>query len=232
MSEIYIHETTVHNTNASSQVVPELIKMFHPKSVLDVGCGTGTWLRSFLEWGVNDVAGMDGDFVNRSLLHENIAEHNFIACDLTAPFNLGRKFDIVISLEVAEHLPASSAAGFIHSLALHGDTIIFSAALPGQGGQNHINEQWKDYWISYFAKEGYKVYDLLRPLIWNNLLVDWWYKQNILVFSKSDLSHLYRPSGSVLEVIHPELFKQNQDYIIYLQEYVRELEAKLYPSEK
>jgi hypothetical protein len=134
----------------------------------------------------------------------------------------------VISLEVAEHLPESSAAGFIHSLTQHGDIIVFSAALPGQGGQNHINEQWKDYWISYFNAEGYKVFDLIRPLIWNNLLVDWWYKQNIMVFAKSDLSHLYMPPVNVWEVIHPELFKQNQDYIIYLQEYVRELEAKLY----
>jgi ribosomal protein L11 methylase PrmA len=72
MSVIYVHETTVHNTNASSQVVPELIKMFQPKSVLDVGCGTGTWLRSFIESGVNDVAGMDGDFVNRSLLQHHL----------------------------------------------------------------------------------------------------------------------------------------------------------------
>ncbi len=229
MEKVYIHDISVNNTNASSQVVPILIDMFKCSSVLDVGCGTGTWLKSFADCGVADIMGIDGDFVDRKLLTNNIPEKYFLPYDLTTPFDLAREFDLVISLEVAEHLPPESAEGFIKSLVKHGNTIVFSAAVPGQGGQNHLNEQWKYYWTSLFMQFGYKAFDLIRPLIWNNVKVDWWYKQNIIVFSQQEIRNIKIDPTIVLDTIHPDLFKQNQDYIIYLQEYVKDLELKLYP---
>lgn len=231
MSEVpvYVHTENVHNLKAPERVVPHLMKMFKPHSVLDVGCGTGTWLKVFSDAGVSEICGIDGDFVNRDLLVKNIAIENFFPRDLAEPFDLGKKFDMVLSLEVAEHLPASSAKTFIEALAKHSDTIIFSAAIPGQGGQNHINEQWKDYWIEIFNSLGYKGYDILRPIIWSDDLVDWWYKQNMLVFSKTVLVYDEITVPYKNEKIHPDMFLQYRDYIIYLQEYVAELELKLYP---
>jgi SAM-dependent methyltransferase len=227
----YVHTRNVHNLNAPKEVVPYLIETFKPQSVLDVGCGIGTWLQAFSDAGIKDIKGLDGDFVDRDMLKENIGIDDFQAVDLAGPFDCERKFDLVICLEVAEHLPESAAHGFIGSLTRHADTIIFSAALPGQGGQNHLNEQWKAYWIDKFASFNFQVYDILRHKFWNNNKVDWWYKQNMLVFSSKDLSSLVTTNNLILEAIHPGLLQQNLEYIIYLQSYIQELEEKLYRPE-
>jgi SAM-dependent methyltransferase len=224
----FVHQSDVYNLNASTQVVPILIEMFQPKSVLDVGCGIGTWLKSFYDFGVTDVMGVDGDYVDREQLKQYISENLFKPADLTYPFNLQRKFDLVLSLEVAEHLPEPSALGFIETLCKHGDTIIFSAAIPHQGGQNHVNEQWKEYWINKFYSFGYQPYDLLRARIWNINLVDWWYKQNMLVFSQKDFTNLGVRNNQIIEFIHPDLYQHYVEDVIYLQQYVQELESKIY----
>ena len=226
-NKTYIHTSKVHNLTSPGIVVPMLIDLFDPKSVLDVGCGIGTWLHSFQQHGVNDIMGIDGDFVDRSLLKEYVEEKKFSPLDLSKAFNLDRKFDMVISLEVAEHLPERSADDFITSLCNHSDLVIFSAAIPGQGGQNHVNEQWMAYWIEKFEARHFKHYDIMRPLLWNEHKVDWWYKQNMMVFSTRTLNYTQCP---IQNMIHPDLFNQNLDYITYLQQYVRELETKLYVS--
>ena len=127
--------------------------------------------------------------------------------------------------------PDTSALNFIDSLCKHGDTIIFSAALPNQGGQNHLNEQWKEYWINMFAKHEFQPYDLLRPMIWNMKEVDYWYKQNIIVFSRHNLSHLKSNDNIILETIHPEMFTEKLDwysnYIKGLFDQISDLEKKL-----
>lgn len=223
----YIHEPEVHNLKSPDIVVPLLIKNFKPRSVLDIGCGIGTWLHTFKNLGVHNVLGIDGDFVDRTLLKSFISTDEFTPTDLTYPFDLKRKFDLAICLEVAEHLPEASATEFIHSICLHSDTIIFSAAIPGQGGQNHLNEQWIPYWQHKFESEGFHFYDNLRISLWNEPEVDWWYKQNMVVFSKSALNTTLTQLP-IQNVVHPELFKQHLDYIIYLQRYVSKLESKLY----
>ena len=228
----YIHTTEVHNLSAPGEVVPYLVECFNPQSVLDVGCGTGTWLKIFQDHGVKDIKGLDGDFVNIELLQQNISIDQFQPADLTEPFDLKRKYDLVISLEVAEHLPETAADHFIASLTRHADTIIFSAALPGQGGQNHLNEQWKQYWIEKFSALNFMVFDILREKFWNNHKVDWWYKQNMLVFSNIDLSALLTPNKLMLEAIHPDLLHQNLEYISYLQSYINQLETMIYDKEQ
>lgn len=227
----YKHSDSVHNLSSSGKIVPVIIEMFKPASVLDVGCGIGTWLKSFIDSGITDAVGIDGDYVNRDQLSEYLNPEKFLAKDLCLPFDLGRKFDVVISLEVAEHLPESAAAGFVDSLVKHGDTIIFSAAIPQQGGQNHLNEQWKKYWIDLFAQHRYSVYDLIRPGIWDMKGVDYWYKQNMIVFSKSDLSYLKTESNLIIEAIHPEMFAAKiewySNYIHGLHGQISELENKI-----
>lgn len=228
----FIHQPDTYNLTAPNEVVPILVEMFQPKSVLDVGCGIGTWLKCFNNFGIADTKGIDGDYVDREQLKRYIDISQFEPVDLTYPFDLHKTFDLVLSLEVAEHLPAASAHGFIKSLCKHGDTVVFSAAIPGQGGQNHVNEQWKEYWIDMFLDFGFKPYDLLRWKIWNNKKVDWWYKQNILVFSKKDLTHFLSGDNSIVEAVHPDLFSQHLDYIIYLQQYCKDLEIKIHSNEQ
>ena len=201
----YKHEVAVHNTKAAEIIVPEILRLVQAKSVLDVGCGIGTWLHVLSKNGVKDIMGIDGDYVDRELLFKYISADQFKAVDLEKSFDLGRKFDLAISLEVAEHLNEASAEIFIDSICRHADTVIFSAAIPGQGGQNHINEQWPSYWIKKFEDNGYNVYDMLRPIIWTLNEIEPWYKQNILVFSKNKLNV---NQNHQFDIVHPQYWYQ------------------------
>jgi 2-polyprenyl-3-methyl-5-hydroxy-6-metoxy-1,4-benzoquinol methylase len=161
-------------------VLPMIIAEIKPSTVIDVGCGVGTWLAVLAESGVADVWGIDGDYVERSLLQ--IPQERFLAHDLTKPVHLERRFDLVLCLEVAEHLPADSAPTLIDSLVSLGPVILFSAAIPYQGGINHVNEQWPEYWARHFAARGYAAVDCVRRQIWQLDDVQWYYAQNILLF--------------------------------------------------
>jgi SAM-dependent methyltransferase len=204
MENLYTHTEAIHNTKAAEIVVPVVLKYISPQSVLDVGCGLGTWLKVFKEnHGISDVLGIDGSYLDKSKLA--IAATDFKEVDLRESFDLGQKFDLVLSLEVAEHLPEASADEFIASLCRHSDTVLFSAAIPGQGGQNHINEQWPEYWQAKFNMHGFDRYDLIRPFIWNDNRVDVWYRQNIYVFSSKPIKW-HSEIKSIDADIHPELW--------------------------
>jgi SAM-dependent methyltransferase len=207
---MYSHSELQHNIISPKEIIPFLVSIFAPKSVLDVGCGIGTWLYVFKQNGIENILGIDGEYVNKDLLYKYIAPEEFKGIDLSKPFDLQDKFDIVISLEVAEHLPLSCAELFIDSLCKHSDTIIFSAAVPSQDGQHHLNEQWPSYWGKLFEKQGYTCYDLIRPKIWNNPKVDVWYKQNMFVYSKQKLAA--EPS-IILDCIHPDYWVHRNNKI-------------------
>ncbi len=93
--------------NSARTIIPLLLKSLAIKSVLDVGCGQGTWMRAWQEHGVQELLGLDGPYVDRQILL--IPTELFRTVDLREPFRLDRRFDLVQSLEVAEHLPHSSA---------------------------------------------------------------------------------------------------------------------------
>lgn len=201
---IYVHDEIVHNPEAASQVLPILFEAYRPNSIIDVGCGLGNWIQVAKKLGINDVIGVDGDYVNRSLL--KISENEFVEKNLLESFDLGRKFDLAICLEVAEHLPESSANKIIESLTRHSDVIMFSAAIPGQGGQNHINEQWPSYWQKIFLKHGFVMLDFFRPKIWNNTKVERWYRQNMFLVVKEAHPLNNGLDKQALSLVHPDLF--------------------------
>jgi hypothetical protein len=155
-------------------------------------------------------------------LNQNLEENEFLPADLSFPFKLDRKFDLLISLEVAEHLKEESADDFIQSLCAHSDLILFSAAIPFQGGQNHLNEQHPTYWIQKFESHGYHVYDPIRPLVWNSTEVDVWYKQNMFLFSIVELD-LPRPVYT--HIVHPDLFEAHQLKNIQYQKELKKIKT-------
>ena len=192
---------------SASVIVPLVLELLPgTKSVVDVGCGPGIWAHQFGASGVKEVIGIDGSYVDPKQLR--IPLTNFVAKDLTRPLNLDRRFDLCVSLEVAEHLPGTRAAGFVEDLIKLAPVILFSAAIPGQGGLNHINEQWPEYWQKLFDGHGYRVSDCIRPRIWSDNRLEFWYRQNILLFADEEHYPLIsrEPAAGILSIVHPALF--------------------------
>jgi SAM-dependent methyltransferase len=168
-------------TQSARHLLPILSGPLRIGSVLDVGCGRAAWLAVWLSLGAREVLGIDGDYIEREGLL--IPGDCFRAHDLRQEFDLGRRFDLVQSLEVAEHLPKSAAAAFVGSLIRHGDLVLFSAAAPGQGGDHHVNEQDYDYWRALFATHGYVALDCVRPQLLHDERIEPWYRYNTLLYA-------------------------------------------------
>ncbi len=198
-------------------IVPIVLEFLRPVSVVDVGCGRGTWLSVFREQGVPRVVGIDGPHVNRKQLlipHECFLEH-----DLNLPLALGEQFGLVTCLEVGEHLPDKSAGVFVDSLTRLGDIILFSAAIPFQGGVRHLNEQWPDYWANIFAGHAFFPVDTIRFRVWNNPSVEWFYAQNMILYVSEQALAKHpvlkeeqeRTANRPLRLIHPTKYLLDAD---------------------
>jgi SAM-dependent methyltransferase len=165
---------------SARRLLPVLHEVLAISSVVDVGCGAGAWLRAHQEAGVAEVLGLDGDYLEPALLLIDPA--NFQAHDITRPLALGRRYDLVQCLEVAEHVPAAAGPALVDNLTRAGDRILFSAAVPGQGGKGHINERPLSYWRDLFAARGYRAFDFIRPAIADRAEIEWWYRYNTLFY--------------------------------------------------
>jgi SAM-dependent methyltransferase len=189
-------------------VVPIVMNLLRPESVVDVGCGTGIWLRAFSEAGVGRVLGLDGSYVDRSLLA--IAPGCFQEADFESPISIPSGFDLACWLEVAEHLTAAAGNATVTALCASAPVVMFSAAVPSQGGDHHINEQWPTYWIRRFETHGFRMIDALRPQIMNDQGVAYYYRQNLMMFASEEgltrhpaLRNLPGPPGTHgLEWVH------------------------------
>lgn len=212
---------------SAAEIVPIVIELIQPQSVIDIGCGLGTWLSKFQQHNITDILGVDGDYIDQKQLE--IPSDKFVPFDLKNQFVIDRKFDLVVSLEVAEHLPQEYGEKFVESLTNLGSVVLFSAAIPFQGGVEHINEQWQDYWVSYFQKRDYVPIDCIRKRIWNNQKVEVWYAQNMMIFA--DQKSLDLPqydllkkeftvsSNSLVSIVHP------QKYLEVVEKYLQEVKV-------
>jgi len=210
---------------SAAKVVPCVMAIVKPGSVIDVGCGEGWWLRTFWECGVHyeellgidnhsgleKLKGWDGAFIKRD-----------IPTELADPTNIGRRFDLAVCLEVAEHLDASQADALVEYLCGRSDVVLFSAAIPGQGGVGHVNEQWPEYWIQKFNQRGFIGNGNLRKTLWEDPDVENWYSQNLYVFANMAQIDPQRRGGEYLRswmvsrpemprrVIHPRLWAHHK----------------------
>ena len=196
------HKKTLYSAEKILSIVQKVIPEI--KSAVDLGCGVGTWLSVLKERGASDIQGIDGNWVNKDYLV--IPSQSFIEHDLSKEIELNKTYDLAISLEVAEHLPPHSAKGFVSQITKLSDFVLFSAAIPGQGGVGHVNAQWPSYWISLFEKQGFVALDFIRKRIWNDESIRFWYRQNIILFVKKQRTSDLKLSGQPVDAIPAELY--------------------------
>lgn len=184
---------------SAEALVPILMEQLEwPGTVLDVGCGEGWWAHEFAKHDCA-VTGIDGGWHGEHLLEERFIPHN-----LADPINLDKKFDTVVCLEVAEHLRPPRARSFIADLCnLAHSYVVFSAAIPGQGGTGHLNEQWPDYWARLFNERGFAVNSDFRFTIWDDDRIENWYRQNLMIAYRHDQPDSIPPP---ISVVHPVLY--------------------------
>jgi len=204
------HENTVHSARTVLSIVSDALPKL--ESAIDLGCGVGTWLSVLKEIGVGEIQGIDGPWVKQDLL--KISREDFRRVSFEEEVSLERTYDLAISLEVAEHLSGESASRFVKSLVSASDFVLFSGAIPFQGGKGHINEQWPDYWVDLFNTFGYVPLDFIRRIIWDDPQIPPWYRQNILLFVKNEKKeYLKIPELGLFDnrfpisVVHPEMYR-------------------------
>ena len=183
-SRRYFAAETDMTSPTAGDVVDCLMNQFKPTSVVDLGCGTAVYLREFERHGI-EVCGLEGS--SHAIADAKIHAGCIRQIDLTQPLDdplANRQYDLVISFEVAEHLPAAKADTFVENVTRLGKTVVFSAAQPGQGGADHVNEQPPQYWIDLFERRGFRhrpdrTQQLRDELARRNTV--WWLQRNTIV---------------------------------------------------
>lgn len=188
---------------AAAAIIPLVLRATGARSVVDVGCGVGTWLAACAENGIDDYLGIDGYQVDADLLQ--IPRQNFRTTDLREPLTLDRSYDLALSVEVAEHLPPEAGPALVKQLTSAAPAVLFSAAIPGQTGPGHINERWQSYWAGLFASHDYFPVDEVRPAIWTLNDIPFWYRQNVILYLRSDRLPGDYVAPRIVDLVHPEL---------------------------
>jgi SAM-dependent methyltransferase len=170
---------------SAESIVPLVLRELAPRSILDVGCGAGAWLSVYRDLGITDIMGIDGDYVRPEQLL--IPADRFRGLNITETFSVDARFDLVQCLEVGEHIPESASADLVANLTRHGDRVLFSAATPGQGGENHINEQSFEFWRRLFGEHGYQPLDVFRPQIQKMAEAESWYRRNMILYARESV---------------------------------------------
>lgn len=208
------HQNTVYSAGIIISIVLDALPPVN--SAVDFGCGVGTWLSVLKNKGVSKIKGFDGPWVERDLLE--ISEREFGSVNFEEDIICDKKYDLAMTLEVAEHISKANANRFVDSLVKSSDFILFSAAIPFQGGSGHVNEQWPEYWAEIFAGRGYVASDFLRIRIWNDKQIPAWYRQNILLFVKEEKMHAVKvpliggfDNKFPISLVHPDTYLSKVD---------------------
>jgi len=192
------HEKRHENTRYAAKEILTYLFANYPsiRSVIDVGCGVGTWL-SICEDRGREITGIDKNVPIEML---EISPTNFINMDLRY-WIPEKRYDLAICLEVAEHLTQDESYMLIDKLSRYCNNILFSAAIPKQGGEGHINEQWQSYWLKQFIHKGMTPVDL-RSLFWFDERIPVWYRQNMFLFNRE----YKRDLMPFIDIVHPDLY--------------------------
>lgn len=182
---------------SAKEILSYLIPSLKINSMIDFGCGTGSWLKAAKELGCKDCLGLEGKWVKNQI--DNQFRKNIKFVNLEKPITINKQYDLAISLEVAEHLSSQRAQSFVNDICRCSSIVLFSAAFPGQGGTLHKNEQWPSYWVNKFFKKNYILLDAIRPLVRSNRDIENWYRTNTLLFvSVKKMNKIFKNKKSVI----------------------------------
>jgi len=222
---------------ASKPVLLPVLRAVKPASVLDVGCGTGTWLVAARHYGAKQITGVDGSEIAEDQLM--IPKKDFIKTDLSKPLRLNRRYDLVISTEVGEHIPPAAAHTFVKNLTRHSDIVLFSAAIPYQAVTDlvhtnlHVNEQYPSYWAKLFAKEGFVPIDCVRGYLWDNKEIPMFYAQNIIIYvnrkqiNSPVADRLRALEKPILDIVHPRYYEPRSRKTAFVAKFLPEWTHKV-----
>ncbi len=215
--ERYSIYASQHEGCSESIVLSLILERFPIDSMVDFGCAIGRWCLEAKRLGMTEVLGIDGPYVNQESLV--IDKREFLGRDLSKPIELSKRYDLAVSLEVAEHLPEESSDIFVDNLTRASDIVLFSAAVQGQGGDFHLNEQPMSYWQKKFEQKGYVLYDYLRPIIWQNDKVQLQYRQNCVLYLRRQMvdSTMLCLDKHIVDMVHPEVFwgRMRAGYVLF-----------------
>lgn len=201
-TEEFFRKNYAVSSKGAKAVVPILMKELVgdpylrwrvPNNVLDVGCGAGAWSDAFEAYGA-EVVRIDGEWAQ--------PKPDYV-CDLSSekPFDFAREFDLALCIEVAEHLNEEAGLNLVKTIAVHAKSVLWSAAVPHQGGTGHVNEQWPEYWAAVWAKYGFGAADVIRPKIYGRPEVPWYFQQNMILYTRGGM----RLAGRCMDYAHPKL---------------------------
>lgn len=141
-------------SKAGAVIAKSIDASLHPSKVVDVGCGTGDLLESLAQFGCHGLGLECAQAALEICRSKGVNARTFDIETDSLPADIGH-CDVVVCLEVAEHLPERAADRLVGMLTQLSSTVVFGAATPGQGGHDHVNEQPHEYWITKFEALGY-----------------------------------------------------------------------------
>lgn len=198
ISKSFEYPPEVYQTVSPLKVLRLIARERPIRSVVDFGCGAGAWLAAARALGAEETVGVDGAWARGTGVED--ACSLFVEADLESKVSLGRRFDLAICVEVAEHLMEERAETLIDTMVEHSNVVLFAAAIPGQGGADHLNEQWPEYWTTKFERRGYGCLDSIRSRVWNDTDIKWWYRQNTFLAIRGEVG------AQVPSLVHPECY--------------------------
>jgi SAM-dependent methyltransferase len=206
-----------------------------PFEVLDVGCGEGWWSAALARQpDVSEVISIDQSAPDVTAPGVTVQMIDLERGD--AVHLAGQAFDVVLCLEVAEHVSApagDSLVAMLCRLVKPNGIVAFSAAVPGQGGHGHLNEQWPAYWDARFREHGWMLADPWRDRIWSDPRVEPWYAQNLLcaVAPAANGTH-WATGGAPRALIHPAVYQARLNDVAFWREDALKWKARAEAAEK
>jgi hypothetical protein len=184
-------------------------------SCVEVGCGQAHWSNAALKLGCTRVRAIDGPWNDPDALI--IDRSLYESQPIDSAFAIDGQFDLALCLEVAEHVDSKYCMDLVKQLTQASKMILFGAAIPHQGGFGHINEQWQSWWAEKFLNASFVAFDIVRPAVWKDDRVHYWYKQNAILYVHKDIageldihqagfSQNWSNGELVADLVHPEKY--------------------------